>query len=46
MDRILVVFYSCIGTSGRLVQLLCSQLGWSSGEIAEERTAGEAVGRD
>jgi hypothetical protein len=44
MDGILVVFYSYTGTSRRLVQLLCSQLGWPSGEIVEERTRSGASG--
>jgi len=44
MDRILVVFYSYTGTSRRLVQLLCSQLGWTSGEIVEEQPRSGASG--
>ncbi|MDO9113489.1 MAG: flavodoxin [Polaromonas sp.] len=44
MDKILVVFYSYTGTSRRLVQLLCSQLDWPSGEIVEERARSGASG--
>lgn len=44
MDRILVVFYSYTGTSRRLVQLLCSQLDWTSGEIVEEQPRSGASG--
>ena len=44
MDRTLVVFYSYTGTSRRLVQLLCSQLGWPSGEVVEERARSGASG--
>lgn len=44
MDGTLVVFYSYTGTSRRLVQLLCSQLGWPSGEIVEEQARSGASG--
>lgn len=44
MDRTLVVFYSYTGTSRRLVQLLCSQRGWPSGEIVEARPRSGASG--
>lgn len=44
MDKILVVVYSYTGTSRRLAQLLCSQLGWPLGEIVEVRTRAGATG--
>jgi hypothetical protein len=44
MDKILVVVYSYTGTSRRLAQLLCSQLGWPLGEIVELQTRAGASG--
>jgi hypothetical protein len=44
MDKILVVVYSYTGTSRRLAQLLCSQTGWSMGEITEIRSRSGVLG--
>ncbi|VTU30961.1 hypothetical protein H6CHR_03504 [Variovorax sp. PBL-H6] len=37
MSKVLVVVYSHTGTSRRLSEQLCSQLGWQLAEIVEER---------
>ena len=37
MSKILVVFYSCTGTSRRVAELLCSQQGWPMAEIVDAR---------
>lgn len=44
MDSILVVCYSCSGTTRRLAQLLCSHYGWPLGEILDERPRAGAGG--
>jgi len=44
MDSILVVCYSCTGTTRRLAQLLCSQHGWPLGEVVEEHSRAGAAG--
>ncbi len=37
MSKVLVVVYSHTGTSRRLSEQLCNQLGWQLAEIVEER---------
>lgn len=44
MDSILVVCYSCTGTTRRLAQLLCSHHGWPLGEIRDEHPRAGAGG--
>ncbi|MES2189158.1 MAG: flavodoxin [Pseudomonadota bacterium] len=44
MGKILVVVYSYTGTSRRLAQLLCSQMGWPMGEITETRSRAGVLG--
>ncbi|MDH6590508.1 flavodoxin [Variovorax sp. TBS-050B] len=44
MNRILVVVYSCTGTSRKLAQLLCSQQGWPMGEITDIRPRAGVLG--
>ena len=44
MNKTLVIFYSYTGTSRRVAQLLCSQLGWPSGEILEANPRAGVLG--
>ncbi len=44
MDRILVVFYSYSGTCRQVAELLCTQHGWTRGEIVETRARAGASG--
>lgn len=44
MSKILVVTYSYTGTCRRLTQLLCSQQGWPSAEILEQKQRSGASG--
>jgi hypothetical protein len=44
MQEALVVVYSNTGTSRRLAQLLCAQLGWPMGQITETRSRAGVAG--
>ena len=44
MNKILVVVYSCTGTSRKVADLLCSQQGWPMAEIVEVRPRAGALG--
>jgi hypothetical protein len=44
MNNILVIVYSCTGTSRRVADLLCGQQGWPMAEIADAHPRSGAMG--